>query len=293
MKFRCGREPYLLKKGLGFLLGFALAIAVLFGLAGFSYSSVLKMPKPLPDIVKSYKSVYVHAGRPGMQNSGVQVKQGDYITILAKGTIDLSPTLRGTHEYGPKVLLSYKFSEGDVPHRYQGPEITKIYPGFLGNKESGNIFLSYGRYANSGTHTGFFLVDIIVWKTYDPNRAVKFLEEASSAQPKDKDLKEIAEAFKERQEILGGLQKATKEAEEIEKELSKIESKKVEAKPGITSPIREQITELKKPEREKPIPEQKAAKKVEEKPALPVAQKSVEEKKAAIPPKENETHEIK
>jgi len=52
-------------------------------------SSVIKMPRHLPDIVKSYKSVYAYADR-GISNTGVRVKQGDYmdyITILAKGTI--------------------------------------------------------------------------------------------------------------------------------------------------------------------------------------------------------------
>ena len=275
------------------MFGLFAAMAILFVHGDDAVSSILKMPKPLPDIIKSYKSVYVHAGRPGMNNTGVEVKQGDYVTIMAKGTIDVNPSGRGSFEYGPKVLLKYKFSEEDIPRRYQGPDIIAVYPGFLKNKPSGNIYLGYSeRHQNTGAHSGFFVVDIIVWKTYDPTRAVKFLEEASSAQPKDKDLREIAQAFKERQEILGGLQKATKEVEEIEKELSKMESKSVEAKPVITSPTKKEITELKKPEGEKPI-EQKAAKKVEEKPALPVAQKSVEEKKAAIPPKENQTHEIK
>jgi DNA repair exonuclease SbcCD ATPase subunit len=116
---------------------------------------------------------------------------------------------------------------------------------------------------------------------------VKFLEEASSAQPKDKDLKEIAQAFKQRQEILLGLQKATKEVEEIEKEISKIESKKVGGKPVITSPIKEQIPEGKKPEGEKKQ-EEKVAKKEEEKPAIAPKGKET----PAIPPKGKEASGI-
>ena len=164
MKLGSKYRPHFLKGELGSLFGIALALMVLVVPMKVTASSVLKMPKPLPDIVKSYKSVYVHAGRPGMNNTGVQVKQGDYITILAKGTIDVNPPFRGSFAYGPKVLLSYKFSEGDVRRRYQGPEIIAVYPGFLGNKESGNIYLGYGeRYSGAGAHTGFFVVDIIVW----------------------------------------------------------------------------------------------------------------------------------
>ena len=100
MKLRCKHGPHFSNRELGFLLSFASAITVLLGLAGLADSAVIKMPKPLPDIVKSYKSVFVHAGRLGMNDSGVQVKQGDYITILAKGTIDLWP--RGGVKYmGP------------------------------------------------------------------------------------------------------------------------------------------------------------------------------------------------
>jgi hypothetical protein len=213
MKFRCKHRPHFLKRELGFLFGFASAIVVLSGLVGLSHSSVIKMSRPLPGIVKSYKSVFIHAGRLGMNNSGVQVKQGDYITILAKGTIDLSPLIGRI--YGPKILMSYKLSEKDLERRYAGPELIEI-------RETGSIYLSYGERYNSppDIHKGFFYVDIIVWKTNDPKLIVKFLEEASLAQPKDKDLKEMAQEFKYRQVVLSGLQDKTKEIEEIKQALS-------------------------------------------------------------------------
>jgi len=171
----------------------ALILALLLVSIRPATSAVLKMPKPLPDIVKSYKSVYIHAGSTGMNNTFVQVKPGDYITILAKGTIDLG---KG-RVHGPKVLLSYQFSEEDVERRYRGPDLITIYPGYLKNRESGNIYLSYGdRYRCPSFHQGYFLVDIIFWKMNDPNLVAKFLEEASSAKPKDNDLKEIVQEFK-------------------------------------------------------------------------------------------------
>jgi hypothetical protein len=309
-------KPHFSGRGLGFLFGMALALVLLLVPMKVAISSVIKMPKPLPDIIKSYKSVYVHAGRPGMNNTGFKVNKGDYVTILAKGIIDLGGLGGGSGRsaYGPKVLLSYKFSEDDIPRRYQRPEIIAVFPKFLGNKESGNIYLSYGegpRYGNPQWHTGFFIVDIIVWKTYDPNLAVKFLEEASLAKPKDNDLKEIAQEFKQRQEVLLNLQKAKKEAEELRKQLSSMETKKVEAKPGITPPKIEGVTELKKPlereiTQEKRVTKREEEKEVEkskppapppvtaqEKPAPVVVQKPQEEKKIVIPPKEKEIPKIK
>jgi hypothetical protein len=239
MRLRCEHRPLFLKREQGFLFGMALILTLLFIQMGCAISSVIKMPKPLPDIVKNYKSVYVHAGRPEMNNTGVQVRRGDYITILAKGTIDLFPSYgRGNYEYGPKVLLLHKLSAEGSVQKYQGPEIIAI-------TDSGNIYLGYspmvfGVGALTTVHTGFFDVDIIVWKTNDPNLMAKFLEESSSAQPKDKELKEMAQEFKKRQEILVGLQKKTKEVEEIKKELSIVETK--------------EIPEIKREEKKAPIP---------------------------------------
>jgi hypothetical protein len=273
------------KKG---MFGLVLALAFLL-IPLYANSAVLKIPKPLPDIVKSYKSVYVHSDRPGISNTGVKVKQGDYITILAKGII-YSVFVGGIiNSWGPKSMLMYQLGEKDSIQQYNGPELIDI-------REDGSIYLGHEKRLGGGADRGlrgFFDVDIIVWKTNDPNLIVKFLEEASLRQPKDNDLKEMVQEFKKRQEILVGLQKKTKEVEEIEKEVSAIESKKIEAKPVTTSPVKEPISEAKKPEKEKPIPEQKVAKKVEEKPAPPVVQRPQEEKKIVTPSKEKEILEIK
>ena len=231
-----------------------------------------------------------------MNHTGVKVAQGDYITILAKGSINVWPAKGKEYLYGPKVLLVFLLGEKELMRQYRGPELIEI-------KENGGIYLGYRgspmsshgkpiKPENFNDDTGSLSVDIIVWKTSDPKLMTEFLEKASLAQPKDEDLRQLVLEFKLQYSVLSALMKKKEEVEEIEKELSKMENKSVEAKPA-TPPIKENITELKKPEREKPIPEQKAAKKVEEKPALPVAQKSVEEKKAVILPKENETQEIK
>jgi len=279
MKLRWENRPQFFRGELGVLFGLAAAMAILFVHGDDAISSVLKMPKPLPDIVRSYKSVFVYGGSSGMTNSGAQVNHGDYITILAKGTIDLAPPYRGACVWGPKVLLSYELSEKGSVQRYQGPEIIAI-------SRSGTVYLSYDpnlspticnpvQYVTSN-HTGFFSVDIIVWNTNDTNLMAKFLEEASLSQPKDKELKEMVQEFKKRQEIAVALQKKSKEVEEIKKELSiaeaqetpavKKEEKKVEEPKVVIPPsVKEPISEAKTPEKEKQIPEQKVVKKGEEK----------------------------
>ena len=109
MRPGCKNRPHFLKRGLGFLFGIALAIALLLVPMRDADSSVIKMPEPLPDIVKDYKSLTVQAGIPGMHHSGVEVNQGDFITFFAKGAINIFP-VRGNvnlNLYGPKGILLF------------------------------------------------------------------------------------------------------------------------------------------------------------------------------------------
>jgi len=64
--------------------------------------------KTPPDIVKNYKSVRVWAGTSGLNHTGFKVNRGDYVTILAKGSINLWPTRGKEYEYGPKALLLFQ-----------------------------------------------------------------------------------------------------------------------------------------------------------------------------------------
>lgn len=165
--------------------------------------SIFKMPRPLTDIVKNYKSITVEAGTPWMHPTGVQVQQGDTITFLAKGRIDLAPGRGDSTIYGPDGLLLFLLRENGHLGEYVGPELIEI-------KENGEIYLGYRGWRTSSrgeplnpenfkVHKGSFSVDIIVWKKKDSDLTIKFLEQACLSQPDDKDLKELAEKFKNRQ----------------------------------------------------------------------------------------------
>ena len=290
MELRCKHRPHFSGRELGFLFGLGLAMAILFVHGDDaiskqelrnSTSSVIKMPQPLPGIVKSYKSVLVQAGRPDMLNSGVEVKPGDYVTILAKGTVNFAPNVTFASR-GPKSVLLFQLGEKDSVRQYNGPELFEIH-------EDGSIHLGYDKNVMTGvqgslyiSHRGEFSVDIIVWKTNDAKLIAKFLEEASSAQPKDKDLREMAQEFKKRQGVSLALQKKPEGVGEVKKE----EIKVGEAKPVVTAPMKEQLPEAKKPEREKKIPEQKVAQKVEEKPSLAPRDKEIDKAKVTTTEKQ-------
>lgn len=217
MRLRCKHRLHFLKKELGFLIGIVSAATFFLTPMDEAVPSVIKVPKPLPDIVKSYKSVTVRARDVGMLITGVEVQKGDTVTILAKGAINLWPswtpgaktpdgrtftTDTGNFLRGPKKILAFQLKEKGPIQYYMEPELIEV-------QEKGNIYVGYndGGLDSSGKplkpeyyrdNIGGFYVDIIIWKTKDPKLMIKFFEEASLAQPKDETLKEIAQEFKQR-----------------------------------------------------------------------------------------------
>jgi len=65
-------RPHFLKRRLGFLFGIASAATFLLAPTNYAHPSVIKMPKPLPDIVKDYKSVTIRAGSVGINHIGLK-----------------------------------------------------------------------------------------------------------------------------------------------------------------------------------------------------------------------------
>jgi septum formation inhibitor MinC len=205
--------------------------------------TVIKMPKPMPDIVSSYKSVIVYADRAGMQNSGLKVNAGDYVTLMAKGEVDLWPTRAG-HVYGPSQLL-YRTGKKFYARSYYYST-----PGFTVG-EGGNIYLGIadGPMDSSGEpkspdyyrdNKGHFVVDIIVWQKEDPIRISDFLEEISRKDPQNKDIRTFVEQFNNLKKNLLAVKKA-KEVEETKKETVVLKEKEIQKE--------------KEPQKEKPVQE--------------------------------------
>ncbi len=205
MKFRYKYRPHFLKRELGFLFGLFAAMAILFVHGDDAISSVLKMPKPLPDIVKSYKSVTLHAKKAGMYPTGVQFQRGDFMTILAEGSINVFPGRGREFIRGPKAALLFRFGKKGFARHYDGPALIET-------PEDGVLHLGYAASAMyfSGNpvrpeyyedDTGAYTVDVIVWGTKDRNLPAKFFEQASQSSPKDAGLKEIVREFRSWLEI--------------------------------------------------------------------------------------------
>ena len=211
------------------ILALVFLIHCLIGLSGCA-TPVIKIAKPTPDIIKEYKSVVVQAKNPGMVDTGVEVKRGDYVTILAEGEINVWPAWRG-YIKKPYGTLLFQVGKDNIAIRYFGQELTPVYSEahlYLGY--AGSAIDKYGKPKNPDGYRddiGYFVVDIIVWKTNDPILMAKFFNEASQRDPQKAALKEISTNFDKRKELFVAEQKATRELAEAEKEITALQREEV------------------------------------------------------------------
>ena len=235
-------------------------LLILIGCAG----TVIQMPKSMPDIVSSYKSVIVKGDRAGMFKSGVKLKAGDYVTIMAKGEVDLWPGRSG-YVFKPERILLYRLGKDVLAGRYYG------YYGFKGWAND-HLYLGiidglmdpYGEPLKPDNYignTGYFVVDIIVWQKEDIPRIADFLEELSRNDPKNEELKYFAQSHKYRKEHLLAEEKAKKEAEKTQKVTVALKEKRIpedkEAEKEKQTPrvsdkkVQEEVKRTEKPDTDK------------------------------------------
>ena len=223
---------------------FSLVVLFLF-LTGCS--SVIKMPKPPSDLIREYKSAIVAAGGAGMSSTGVQVNKGDYLSILAMGTINCWAGNPG-NTFGPEGRLLLRVGKKGLVKRYHASQASFVV------SEPGDIYLGYAGspgidvFGESSLPSyyrddeGNYAVDIIVWQKNDPVRIADFLAEASRSDPKNKVLKDMAENFERRKEMVLAEQKAKREVEEAKQAIEAATSK--EASGAKDTQKERQIAEL-------------------------------------------------
>lgn len=242
------------------LISLVFCLAFLFGCAG----TVVKMPKQMPDTISAYKSIIVQGNRAGMWKSGVTLKEGHYVMIMAKGEVDVWPARYPEHVYKPERIFLYRIGE-DNAQRYFG------YNGFK-VRSSGHLYLGIadGQMHPSGEPTnplryadnkGYFVVDIIVWQKEDLTRIADFLEQMSLTDPKNEELKRFAQGYKYRKEYQLAEEKAKKEAEKTQKVAVALKEKPItedqEAKKGKQAPrvgdqkVQGEVKRIEKPDAEK------------------------------------------
>jgi hypothetical protein len=187
---------------------------------------ILKMPKPLPSIVKQYKHKTIYGSFPGMQNTGIYLNEGDLYSILATGKISPGPR---SVEFGPWTGLF----TARIGKNYHFLPLLGVYGSTNTADDSGILYLGiidggvscYGeplRPKRYGDNSGSFSVDIIVWKTNDYVQIADFFEKMLEKDPGNKaiaDAFNYAVAFKK---IYLAEAKAAKEIEETNEEIQKL-----------------------------------------------------------------------
>ncbi|EKD92567.1 MAG: Polysaccharide deacetylase, partial [uncultured bacterium] len=280
------------------ILALVFLIHCLIGLSGCVTPPVIKIAKPTPDIIKEYKSVVVWAKIPGMFDTGVEVKRGDYVTILAEGEINIWPgsvsPVRESFIKKPQFTLLIRVGKDNSVVKYFGYELTPIYSEghlYLGYQDSSlDVYGEPLKPEYYRDNIGHFVVDIIVWKTNDPILMAKFFEEASQRDPEKAALKEMATKFEMRKELFVAEQKAKRELAEVEKAITALQKEEVSkptapekkvADPGpiVTAAKGKEPQVIQGLDREKKIPAVSPKPQVEKKPSLPAQEKAIPDAK--------------
>jgi len=112
---------------------------------------ILKMPKPLPPIVKHYKHKIIHGDVPGMQSTGIHLNEGDVYSILATGIVDTWP--RVGREVGPSsVHFIARIGQNPYFHPILWAHNAAIHTAY----ESGKLYFGVidGKMTRCGSRTG-------------------------------------------------------------------------------------------------------------------------------------------
>jgi hypothetical protein len=219
------------------LVFFLLGLSLIF--AGCTAPPVIRMSKTLPDILKQHKSTTVHGDRPGMYNTGVYVKKGDQITFIGKGEITYWPQ-KGMSTGPADSKLLIRIGKKAPAQRFYG-----FWSGVFKAMEEGDIYLGFedGGFYPSGEpknaqnyldNTGYFVIDILVWRDSDPVRISDFLEELSHDDPNNESLKRLSDIYKGIKEAKLLQRRAGEEVKKAREAISALKGKKFsDAKPSV------------------------------------------------------------
>ena len=213
-------------------LFFCSIISSLLMLIGCS-KPILKMPKPLPPIVKQYKHITLPAGVPGMRNTRIYMEEGDFYSILATGSIDMWPRGPDYHDVRPEHGWPLMVRVGkEKENIYFAPFYNRN--AFTSHSyESGSVYLGYrsGKVTLYGEplnpeyyrdDIGSFSVDIIIWKREDYVQIADFFEKMNEKDPENRSIIDALKQANRYKNIYLAEAKASKEIEETKKEIQKL-----------------------------------------------------------------------
>jgi hypothetical protein len=232
----------------GFIsLFFCIFTSFLLMLTGCS-RSIVKMPKPLPSIVKKYKHITLPGDSPGMRNTRVYMNENDPYTILATGSINTWPKGPTHHDVRPEhgwplmARIGKKNWYFEPCHHRNAFTSDSPYSGYLYlGVRDGNVD-RYGNPSNPefyGDNIGSFSVDIIVWQRDDYVQIADLLEKMKEKDPTNRAIVYAANDATYKKNLFLASSKASKEIEETKKEIQELKEESQREKGTIAKSVEE------------------------------------------------------
>jgi hypothetical protein len=229
-----------------------------------------------------------------MYNMGVHVEEGDYFTFIGKGEIWYrSQRGRSSRPSGSDYRLLYRIGKEPPVDRYFGGTI--FGGGMLKADRAGDLYLGFddgGVYPNGEArypqnyrdNSGYFVIDILVWRTYDLPLIIDFLEKASLDIPNDSDLERITSDISGVKDILRAQERATEDVDKANEAISSLKGEEVQDKKPtvVEAPKVPELSAKAQAQANATQGLEKIATAVEESKIPEVSQKLQEEAKAAI-----------
>jgi len=206
---------------------------------------ILKMPKPLPSIVKQYKHITLWSTRPGMKNTGIYINERELYSILATGSIDIWPSGPKYHDVRPEHGWPLMVRIGEKNWFFEPFRGRKAFTAHSNN--SGYLYLGirdgkkvdkYGNPLDPKSYEdniGSFSADVIVWKSEDYVQISDFFENMKEKDPTNKAVIFAFEQARWQQKLLLASTKTSDEIEKTKKEIQKLkEEDELEAYDAMT-----------------------------------------------------------
>jgi len=193
-------------------------------------SPALKVDGPLPSIVKEHKHVVLYGNHPGLRDTGVTLRRGDFFTVLATGSIDMCSSggcpYRDVRPEAGWPLMG-RIGEGPVfPPIYSGPTSLIREALFSGKLQlgvrEGPVDLQGNplRPEYYQNNSGFFSVDILVWREKDLDQIDDFFKQMKEKNPSSESI-EHALKLLARTKVLDEVNQTKKELKELKGEQDK------------------------------------------------------------------------
>ncbi len=177
----------------------------------------IQLPDPMPGYIREYKSFRVYGNRHKV-DTGINLNEGDFYSIIATGQINLGKRKVGPHtgvflQYIDKTYLGSVFYSGTISILFEATTAGRLYLGIADSYPDDNF--------------GFFNVVVIVWEKNNYEQIGEFYGKLSANNPENTLIRDAYNEAVRLKRIYIAKEKTTKELKEIRKEILQLQQESV------------------------------------------------------------------